>query len=132
MLKYLRDHLNERISYHSKRLSGETLVCFSDAAEHLEHCISRSAILELNNIDAIIRNQEQLLGHDIGSLRPEEWNALMASEERLYDANCGVHPFTHVMTREDGNLAFVIWNQVEINMDGTGETDGHTAAQRCG
>lgn len=100
----LNESHNELISDYRKKLN------------HIEVLQGNKNLLERNNQKLRERNASLELVKD-PQLNEAEWEALAKAERPLYTPFMGVHAFTDVMEREDGQLAAHIWGQVEMAIE---------------
>jgi len=118
-LEKQRDELNVMNS----ELNEESLQMTSDYRTKLR----RIETLE-GNVSLLERNNKQLRERVASlelvkepQLNAAEWEALEKAERPLYTPFMGVHAYTDVMMREDGQLAAHIWGQAEMSMEYTHE-----------
>lgn len=115
-MKELRDHLSARVAYHQDRTTGRKMFCFSESAREIETTISRQC---LNEIRAMGRVIDELPDTSPSILDENQWAAFALAESRIFDRGMGMNGFSDVMTREDSAHLAEMWEQCEMNFEGS-------------
>jgi hypothetical protein len=114
----LNESHNELISDYRKKLN------------HIEVLQGNVSLLERN----LQRSRERISSLELvkePQLNEAEWEALTKAEKPLYVPFMGVHAYTDVMDRQDGQLAAHIWGQVEMSIEMSHENwDTYTSVRQ--